>query len=243
MQTGQFEPTETVLLRHLLSRADLFVNVGANFGYYICMARQLGIRSVAVEPVPINVETLRRNIAVNSWDDGFTIHPVACGETAGDCEIFGEGSGASLIPGWARNPSALCHTVPVVRLDDLLKDEKISGKSVFLVDVEGFELEVLRGAQKILTSPDRPIWMLESGLTDHRPEGNLNTKFLDVVTLVQEHGYIVLNAQDPSVEVTLGLIEDSIAQGVDQLGTHNFVLIPKEYDRSLLTGALLDKSV
>ena len=187
MQTGQFEPSETTLLRKLLTQADLFVNVGANFGYYVCMARQMGVRSVAVEPVPLNVETLNRNIKINNWDTDVVVHPVACGESAGAAEIFGEGSGASFISGWARNPNALKHRVPVERLDSLLFDENVTEKSVFLVDVEGFELEVLRGAGSILAAPNRPVWILESGLTDHRPEGELNLGFLEVLQIVLDN--------------------------------------------------------
>lgn len=232
MQTGGFEPTETKLLRKLLSRADLFVNVGANFGYYVCMARQMNVRTIAVEPVPLNVDTLRRNIAINNWTTGIEVHPIACGETSGTAEIFGEGTGASFVSGWARNPNALSHTVRVERLDDLLAQETITDKTVFLVDVEGFELEVMKGANGILASSNRPIWILESGLTDHRPGGQLNLAFLDVVEMVHKNGYRIFSALDVHFEITPQIVRDSIASGVDKLGVFNFLLVPKDFDLS-----------
>jgi FkbM family methyltransferase len=234
MQTGVFEPSETILLRKFLSQADLFVNVGANIGYYVCMARQLGVRTVAIEPVPINLETLNRNIKINNWDADIVVHPVACGATAATAVIFGEGTSASFVSGWARNPNALKHTVPVERLDDLLAKEKVTSKSVFLVDVEGFELEVLRGAEKVLASPCRPVWILESGLTDHRPGGKMNVAFLDVLQIVLRNDYRVFSALDTSFEVTLDFVEKNIEQGVDELGTHNFLLVPNTFDLSLI---------
>ncbi|MDB4125601.1 hypothetical protein N9565_02605, partial [Amylibacter sp.] len=62
MQNGNFEITETKILIKLFSQADVFVNVGANFGYYICIARNMGLRSIAIEPVPINQRILKQNI-------------------------------------------------------------------------------------------------------------------------------------------------------------------------------------
>lgn len=229
MQAGTFEVEETRLLRTLLAEADLFVNVGANYGYYICMARQMGVRSVAIEPVPVNWETIERNIAANGWRDGVEVHAVACGEAEGEAEIFGEGTGASFVSGWARNPTALSHKVPVRRLDALVPPEALGRATVLLIDVEGFELEVLRGATGLLAAEARPVLMLESGLTDHRPGGVMNEGFLDVVALLEGHGYRLVKAVDPSAEVTAEQVRDSLAEGTDRIGTHNFLALPPGY--------------
>lgn len=229
MQSGDFEAEEAQLLQALLRQAGLFVNVGANYGYYICMARQMGVPSVAVEPVPVNLETLQRNIAENGWTDGITVHPVACGEAEGEAEIFGEGTGASFVAGWARNPAALHHLVPVRRLDALVPPDSLSPTTVMLIDVEGFELEVLRGATGLLAAKARPVIMLESGLTDHRPGGVMNAGFLDVVELLEEHGYRLVQAVDPAAEVTVEQVRKDLADGTDRIGTHNFLALPPGY--------------
>ena len=234
MQAGDFEPSETRLLRGLLAKADLFVNVGANFGYYVCMARQMGVRTVAVEPVPINLETLRRNIALNGWETGVDVHPVACGEAVGSADIFGEGTGASFVSGWARNPNALRHTVPVRPLDDILEQETITAQTLFLVDVEGFELEVLHGAAKTLANPAKPVWMLESGLTDHRPGGEMNLAFLKVMEIAAENGYRVLSAVDPRVEISIETVRHSIEGGTDRIKVHNFLFVPGDFESTLV---------
>ena len=238
MREGTFEPAETKVLRHLFAQANLFVNVGANFGYFACMARHLGVRTVAVEPVPINAETLRRNKELNGWSDNFVIHQAACGTNPGSAEIFGEGTGASFVDGWAGNPNALRHTVKVERLDVLLNSEKVNDLTVFLVDVEGFEMEVLNGSTAIFEAKQRPIWMLESGLFDHRPGNELNTGFQDVMSFLEARNYRVFNALDLSQEVTSEIVSSQIAQGVDRLGTHNFVLVPAETDMNRLSPLL-----
>ena len=234
MQDGSFEVTETKILIKLFYQADIFVNVGANFGYYICMARNMGVRSIAIEPIPINQRILKQNLIENSWDQNVILHPIACGNSNGNVTIYGEGTGASIIPGWAQNPSRLKHIVPMNKLDNILSNEKVTSKSVILIDVEGFEFDVLRGAENILGSPDKPVIMLESGLTDHRSEGGLNLKFLEIFKFIVKNGYRVFNVKDINFEITQELIEKNIEQNEDKLGTHNFLIIPNSFDFSIL---------
>jgi len=234
MQNGNFEITETKILIKLFSQADVFVNVGANFGYYICIARNMGLRSIAIEPVPINQRILKQNIIENNWDQNVILHPIACGNSDGNITIYGEGTGASIIPGWAQNPSTLKHVVPMKKLDNILSNEKVTSKSVILIDVEGFEFDVLLGAENILRSQDKPVIMLESGLTDHRSEGDLNLKFIEIFKFIIKNGYRVFSVEDINFEITQELIKKNIEQNEDQLGTHNFLLIPNSFDFSIL---------
>ena len=162
------------------------------------------------------------------------MHPIACGNSNGNVTIYGEGTGASIIPGWAQNPSRLKHIVPMKKLDNILSNEKVTSKSVILIDVEGFEFDVLRGAENILGSPDKPVIMLESGLTDHRSEGGLNLKFLEIFKFIVKNGYRVFNVKDINFEITQELIEKNIEQNEDKLGTHNFLIIPNSFDFSIL---------
>ena len=234
MQNGSFEVIETKILIKLFFQADIFVNVGANFGYYICMARNMGVRSIAIEPIPINQRILKQNLIENNWDQNVILHPIACGNSNGNVTIYGEGTGASIIPGWAQNPSRLKHIVPMKKLDNILSNEKVTSKSVILIDVEGFEFDVLLGAENILGSPDKPVIMLESGLTDHRSEGGLNLKFLEIFKFIVKNGYRVFSVNDINFEITQELIEKNIEQNEDQLGTHNFLIIPNSFDFSIL---------
>ena len=235
MQNGSFETTETKILIKLFSQADIFVNVGANFGYYVCMARNMGVRSIAIEPIPVNQNILKRNLIENNWDQNVILHSVACGNSDENVTIYGEGTGASIIKGWAQNPSRLKHVVPMKKLDNILSNEKVTTKSVILIDVEGFEFDVLHGAQNMLGSKDKPVIMLESGLTDHRAEGGLNLNFLEIFKFIIKNGYRVFSVEDINFEITEELIKKNIEQNKDQLGTHNFLLIPNSFDFSILT--------
>ena len=62
MASGNFEPEETELIRHILNEVDLLVNVGANVGYYSCHSLSLGKPVVAIEPIARNFHYLLNNI-------------------------------------------------------------------------------------------------------------------------------------------------------------------------------------
>jgi FkbM family methyltransferase len=227
MTSGDFEPTETEVLKKLLVDCDQFVNVGANFGYYICLAQSMNVRAEAVEPVPLNLELLKRNLRSNGYDENVTVHACACGEKTGEMEIFGVGTGASLVKGWARNPKSLRNVVQIRRLDEIISPESVSDRTLFLVDVEGFELQVMKGAEALLSAPNQPIWMLESGLSDHREHGQLNSAFLEVFDFVVDRGYRVCSVSNPEITIQREQITQSLNEGKDLIGELNFLLIPK----------------
>src|SRR5574337_132291 len=62
MRTGQFEREETRIFQRLLVWADGFIDVGANLGYYTCLAMQKGKATMAFEPQGQNLECLYRNL-------------------------------------------------------------------------------------------------------------------------------------------------------------------------------------
>ncbi len=227
MKEGIFERTEVEILSRLFKNADLFVNVGANFGYFVCLAQSKGVPTIAVEPVPENLELLDKNLKQNGFEDNVTVHAFACGATSGTAEIYGVGTGASFVKGWARNPISLRHTVDVRRLDDIVTVSELSSKSVFLVDVEGFELEVLKGADAVLSVPSKPIWLLESGLTDLREGGGLNPRFEEIFDRITDYGYEMYCINRPNKPVTNDEIQRSLEIGQDLIGGYNFLLVSK----------------
>ena len=52
-----------------LKKSSVFVNVGANIGYYTCLAAHMGITTYAVEPLPSNIRLLEKNIIQNDFED------------------------------------------------------------------------------------------------------------------------------------------------------------------------------
>jgi FkbM family methyltransferase len=150
MENGSFEPIETSLVKRIFPKVDFVVNVGANIGYYVCQALHSNKKVFAFEPIEKNIKYLLRNIKANNWQDNCEIFPVALGNKNTILEIYGGGTGASLIKGWAGTHERFSTLVPCLTLNDLLGN-RLSGNNIFIiVDIEGAENMMLEGATKLL---------------------------------------------------------------------------------------------
>lgn len=160
MARGDFEVFETQLLRDLLDEVDVFVNIGANIGYYCCHALSLNKHSVAFEPMPNNLYYLYKNIKINNWNN-IKIFPVALSNENGITKIFGNNTGASLIRGWGNFEDSFYTYVPKLTLDEILLKKYCNKKLLFMIDIEGSELEMLQGALITIKQEPSPIWIVE----------------------------------------------------------------------------------
>ncbi len=102
MRTGKFEIEETAIISKLLSQADYFIDIGANLGYYTCLALQSGKPVVAFEPQQQNLQCLFKNLIANGWRDKAEVFPLALSENPGLLTLYGaSGPSASLVKNWA----------------------------------------------------------------------------------------------------------------------------------------------
>lgn len=220
MADGTFEPEETELFLQLLEGADVLVNVGANIGYYCCHALSMGKQVIAIEPIARNVHYLLSNIRNNGWSKQATVFPVALGNQSDVLQMWGGGTGASLIKGWASIPESYVTQVPVLTLDRLMGNTLLGKRALILVDIEGAELMMLQGATQTLQNKPRPIWMMEICSTEHQPAGTAcNPNFAKTFGLFFDSGYRAYTADKSATE----LKRDDVINGKMQLQTHNFI--------------------
>lgn len=127
-----------------------FVDVGAHIGSVVAGARRAGARVIAVEAMPDKAEALRHKFA------GLTVHACAVGDSEGDVLFFvrPRATGYSSL---IRSSDSVQITVPLRRLDGLISERVDTIK----IDVEGAELGVLIGAERIVAE-SRPVVMFES---------------------------------------------------------------------------------
>jgi len=223
MARGEFEPEETQLVRELMNEVDVLVNVGANVGYYCCHALSLGKKVIAVEPITRNVHYLMRNVAVNNWEKQIEIFPMALGSRSDILNMWGGGTGASIVKGWAGIPESYMTQVPVMTLDRLLGATLQGKKSLILVDVEGAEYYLLQGAAKTLENNPRPIWMIEVASTMHQPEDTkVNPNLIQTFELLFNNGYEAKTADKNRSSVDLNVLVDH-NDNYAQLPVHNFL--------------------
>src|SRR3972149_276761 len=58
---GVWEERTTEVVKKHLKKGQVFLNVGAQVGYYASMAEELGAKVIAVEPSKTNLEYLKKN--------------------------------------------------------------------------------------------------------------------------------------------------------------------------------------
>lgn len=227
MQEGFFEQDETILIREYLHEADVLVDIGANIGFYVCMARSVGKHVIAVEPQPRNLELMYANLRVNGWED-VEVFPLGLGAQPGIATLYGISStGASLIPGWAGAPKSFRQTIPVNTLDILL-GRRFFGKKLFVkLDVEGAEYIVLQGCSMILTMNPKPTWMIEICFDEYYP-GAFNPHFLETFELFWRHGYESRTADRSNRMISRSDVNRYLKEGHCDSGSINYIFSPQD---------------
>lgn len=228
MLDGSFEPQETAYLADELARADVFVDVGANIGYFTCLARSRGVHTIAVEPLASNLRVLYKNLQANRFTDGVEVFPVALAGAAGLLELYGVSTGASLMPGWAGASRFNARTVPVSTLDTVL-GTRFAGKRLLVkIDVEGAEHQVLRGAMHTLAATPRARWLVEVCLTEH--QAGVNPYFREVFDAFWTNGYRAETLEDRR-EIRQADVAEWIETGRRTFGSYSVLFVPSESAR------------
>lgn len=140
---------------HVLRSDDLLLDVGANVGTYTLLAA--GARHahvIAFEPVHTSAEILSANVRLNGLSSHVDVRRQAVGSHAGRVLVTTDRDTTNRVV----SATAPTHEgdlsdsaeVEVVRLDDhdLLRGQ--IGRILLKVDVEGYETEVMAGAQGLL---------------------------------------------------------------------------------------------
>ncbi len=225
MQRGDFEPAETALFQDIFARTDVFVDVGANIGFYSCMARHAGCHVLAVEPLERNLALLFHNLQDNGWSDA-EVFPLGLAAQPGMATLFGASStGASLVGNWAGASRAFRRTIALSTLDILLSGRFQAQRLFIKVDVEGAEFGVLQGAIATLGREPRPVWVLEVCLGEYHPDGQ-NPRFLDTFELFWQRGYEARTADEDDRLVTRDDVLAWVQAGQTASGNINYLFRP-----------------
>jgi FkbM family methyltransferase len=126
------------------------LDCGANYGYWsvlVSSAPYGSKKAIAIEPSSQNIAKLANNAGINGGR--FEVMKCAIGAARGTARLSGTKHEAFSIAGDA---GAGGEEVPVIALDNLLDDGKISrdGKYLIKLDVEGVEIEAIKGGTRLL---------------------------------------------------------------------------------------------
>lgn len=131
--------------------STLFIDAGANSGMYSVnvAARFPGVKVIAFEPDTRNLTQLHGNLYLNEIQDVVAVKGVALSDYSGTANFHRHGrenTGRSMLSESGE------YSVSVAKLDDIVST--IGERIAIKIDVEGNELPLLRGAQRLLRDND-----------------------------------------------------------------------------------------
>jgi FkbM family methyltransferase len=166
LRQGVFENSELAFVEGYVKPGMTVLDLGAHHGLYTLLAsKRVGATGTvfAFEPSPRERKSLRRHLFLNRCQN-VAVEALALGRENAEVDLY-------VVEEWAagcnslRPPDVSAKTtrtpVHVTRLDDWLNGRKIGPVGFVKLDVEGAELDALRGAEGFLTSTPRPVILAE----------------------------------------------------------------------------------
>jgi FkbM family methyltransferase len=147
----QYEPHSASLVSSLAKRMALFVDVGANYGFYSLLAANANpsLEIISLEPVPVTCDILRRNVVLNELHQ-VSVQQYAVSNSIGTREF--KVSLASDSSGFFDHPNV--GTLETIEVNTVTIDSILAHRApcplLLKIDTEGNELAVLDGMTNTL---------------------------------------------------------------------------------------------
>jgi len=194
------ESKESQFLKSLDLRDKTVYDVGAMEGIFtLFFARKvINGKVVAFEPNPRNYYMIKRNIAINNFDNVLLSNfAIGNNDETIDLEVpkYFSGQGSSLHKDLRQKN---IYKVKVVSIDNLLKENKYPKPYFIKIDIEGFELPALEG-MKVLLQNKKPQLFIE---VHSFVSNNMNR----IIDLLENYNYSIYHVE----------------RNIDQDGIRNF---------------------
>ena len=209
-------------------RGRTFLEIGANFGVYALPAvATFGFgRAVAYEPDPNSFALLEDNIERNALADRVTAHNAALSEATGELTLqlgtMNAGDNRIVDPASAGSRGTV--SVPARVFDEEVAAGRIPLEELGLVwlDVQGHELEVLRGARSLLESDVPLVLEYATAMMDERARRELDELIATKFDVFVDLGWCTLTdrIQFQPAEAVVNLVGDGHAVETDLLLLH-----------------------
>ena len=106
----------------------------------------------------------------------------------------------------------------------------VENQSCFIViDIEGAELDCLKGAKKLLSSKNENVFFIEISVNDrHLDTIKINPNLLETFSLMQSYGYQAYSADSNLRIIELSEVSNINSTGINTLNTPNFLFVKKK---------------
>lgn len=158
IETGRYEPHETIVVQRILKPGQMFVDVGAHIGYYTVMAANIVGPSGCVHAFEPDEGNISKLVANTSYFNGIVqVYASAVSDRAIDC--------ASLYLSDTNSGDHRLYATPdreSIEVSVTTLDADIEPPVDFLkIDVQGWETHVLRGARDLIEGSPNLTGLIE----------------------------------------------------------------------------------
>jgi len=160
---GEWEGNETYFIKKFLPKDGIFIDIGANIGYFTCLAASVvGNKGhvFSFEPVPQSFQLLAKNIYLNDFHN-VTAHQIAASNKKGSMLLAKPKNPCALEMVSTRNASTTKPhwETPSERIDEIVDSNQ--SIDMIKIDIEGAEMLALTGLFKHLSKTPAPIVLCE----------------------------------------------------------------------------------
>ncbi len=191
MIEGQFETGELNFVCQFLRPGMVVLDIGANHGLYTLLAsKRVGPtgKIIAFEPSLRERKALRLHLVLNRCQN-VIVQDLALGNESGECQLYvveDRAAGCNSLRPPVVDAKTSLASVRVARLDEVLLSQNIDRVDFIKLDVEGAELDVLKGALRLLRTVPRPVLLVEVYDIRTQPWGY---KARDIVEFLDQNRY------------------------------------------------------
>jgi len=215
----------------------IFLDVGVNIGQTILQVKAIypKIRYIGFEPNSVCVAYLNHLVTLNGLRN-ITIIPIGLGDQPGLQllnKMSATDSGASVIQAAGRD---LKEVIPVFSLDSIYQKLELNSSRVIMkIDVEGYELEALRGMKEFLKEV-RPTIIIEILDALHKDDlenkQERNDAVFKLVSSLEYRAYrLIKNSEVNRVQALEAVTEiTTVVMNKTKYNLHDYLFIPREHE-------------
>lgn len=190
-----FKDSARSKLYSLVNKGDIIFDVGANIGCTsLNFAKLIGKGGIihSFEPDPINHNSIQKNISLNNFDN-IILNKLGLGNEKGSFKIYTVDKNNKGMNRIVEFPDSIedFKEIQVTTIDKYVRKNNIQKIDLIKIDVEGFELKVLKGSAEVLNN-FHPSLFIELDNKNLKEQGS-NAK--DLIEYLLDNKYEIFHAE------------------------------------------------